>query len=188
MATSTGPELQLLSSRHITNRAWMDGDSGVGGAYGYSLPIGLRNAGWVVISTGVGSSTMAEIRDRVIANAPLIRQCAALVIFDLSNNGLVTVDAYTDELETAVSAAGVRTIVVPAWVGFGNDGAKPTSEAIRDEFEARWPTNTCDWRDFVANTAGVVNEDRMAAPPGDLYHGNQTAYDELGVGIAAMLS
>lgn len=181
-------QVVLNRRAHFPNRLWVDGDSYVGGAYGYSFAIGLRNAGYEVISTGVGSSTMAQIRDRVIGNALLIRQCAALVIWDGSFNGLVTVESYTDIVAEAVNAAGVRTIVVPAAVGFGNGAIKATAEELRDEFLSRWPTNTYDWRDDIPNTDGVINEDQMAHPElNDLYHLAQSPYDLAGAGVVAML-
>lgn len=156
------------------------------GAGGASFAQGLRNAGLVVIELATGAADMPAIVAQLIANLAIIRQCSHLVVWDGSANGLTTVAAYSDQLEAGLDAVGLPFIVVPAGVPY-NLGPGTTALAIRDEWETRWPGRVYDWRDDIPNTDGVINQDRMLDYPSDLYHLNQTAYDEAGAGVAAML-
>lgn len=186
MATLTGPELQLLSSRHIAVRVAAVGDSYVNGAGGASFAIGLRNQGKVVINLGAGGATMTDIVAQITSNLSIIRQCSHLVVWDGSANGLVTTESYLDELQTGLSAAGLPFVVIPVSVPYN------TSAAGYPDFlaamVARWGGRVHDWTTTIANTAGVINQNRMLDYPTDTIHLNQTAYDEAGAGVAAMLS
>jgi hypothetical protein len=185
MATLTNAQLQFYSARHIERVFWAVGDSYVGGAGGASLAIGLRNQGLTVISSAVGGSTMADIRDQIFADLPLIRRCTALVVWDGSANGYVDAVSYADLLEAALDAAGVPFVVLPSAVPFGQ--VSTIAGPIRDEFVARWGSSVHDWRGSIANTAGVINENRMLNYPADNVHLNQTAHNEAAAAIAALL-
>lgn len=185
MATLTNAQLQFYSSQHITNRLWVEGDSYAQVTGGAGLSLSLRNLGYVVIVTAVGGSSMAGIRDRILADASLIRQCT-LVVWDGSADGYTTLAEYVDALEAGLDAIGSDFILVPAGVPYGMTDT--VQSAIRDEFEARWPGKVHDWRGSIANTGGVINQDRMLNYPTDAYHLNTTAHDEEAMGVEVMIS
>ena len=186
MATLTNAELQFYSSRNIADRTWAEGDSYVGGAGGASFAIGLRNQGRVVISSAVGGSELADIQTRVTQYRRMIQQCSRIVIWDGSPNGYVDAESYADEMQGILDTAGIDFIVLPSAVPYGQ--ADTQAIPIRDEFEARWPGKVCDWRDYIANTDGVIDENRMLDYPTDAWHLNQTAYDEAGAGVDGMIA
>lgn len=186
MAILTNKQLQFYASRRIAGRIWAEGDSYVGGAGGASLAISLRALGHTVIVAGVGGSTMAEVRDRLIADAALARQCT-VVVWDGSQNGYVDADSYADLLATGLAAATTGDfIVIPAAVPFGT--VDTTQQiAIRDEFLSRWGAKMHDWRDAIANTAGVIDQNRMLDYPTDAVHLNTTAHGEEAAALSALL-
>lgn len=165
-----------------------EGDSYNGGAGGVVLPATLQALlGRGVYNTAVGGSDPDGIISRMADpnNAFLLKQTT--VIWDGSQNGYTTASAYADKFATALSYLGHdRFILIPAALPY-NMGPYSGSqaEAVANEFRSRWPNNFLDWRDWVANTSGVINQDRMLNYPTDQWHLNQTAMNEMAAGIAA---
>ena len=188
MAKLTNPQLQFYSSRREPFRVWTEGDSYAGAAGGAGMPISLRAQGYVVINSGVGASAMTGVRDRLIQNASLIRQCQRLIVWDGSPNDYGTISGYCDTLQEGLNAAGIDFIVIAPAVPYNMGGDyEALALAIRDEFEARWPGKIHDWREAIANTDGVINQDRMLDYPTDSWHLNTTAHDEEAAALAELL-
>lgn len=185
MATLSNARLQFFSSRRLPDRIWAEGDSYMAGASGAGLSISLRALGHVVINAAVGGATMSDIRDRLIADGALARQCK-VIVWDGSQNGYTTAGAYADQLGVGLAAIGGNFIVIPAAVPFGT--ADQTQQlAIREEFVARWGSKVFDWRGAIPATAGVINQDRMLNYPTDAVHLNATAHGEMAAAVAAGL-
>jgi len=185
MATRSLSEIKFLSMRFADFRVWTEGDSYVSGSGGASFDAGLRGQGITLASTAVGGASMTDIRDRLIANKSTIRKCNLLVVWDGSHNGYVDAESYVDLLQEGLDAVGIDFIVIPAAIPYGATDSGQI--AIRDEFEARWPGKVCDWRDYIPNTGGVIDQNRMLNYPTDSTHLNQTAYDEAAAGVAGMI-
>jgi hypothetical protein len=167
---------------------WGEGDSFMAGAYAAPLMTTVAGVtGRSVSSTGAGSSTIQGIRDRIIAN-PALRN-RVLIVWDGSENGYTTAAAYCDDLNTGLISLGhSRFILIPASVPYGGSTVNPL--AIRSEMLTRWPNNVLDWRDWIPNTAGVVNQDQMGDPgnsPTDP-HLSQGAMDLIAAGIADFIA
>jgi hypothetical protein len=172
----------------MSRALWTEGDSYMDGAGGADLKtiVGLVT-GRDVSDTSVGGATMADIRDRIVANTSSKAQ-SILIVWDGSTNGYVDAASYTDELETGIDALGhSRFVVIPSAVPFGLSYTGSRSEALHAEFISRWPDNTLSWRDWIANTDGTINEDRMLDYPTDPTHLNQTAMNEMAAGIKAFI-
>jgi hypothetical protein len=186
MAALTSKQLQFYSSRRLSGRVWMEGDSYAAGASGAGLCFSLRALGFTVIVAAVGGSTMTDIRDRLIADAGMARHCK-IVVWDGSQNGYTTDSAYADLLEAGLQAAeGLGLVVIPAAAPYGTADTTQVV-AIRDEFTARWGARCHDWREAIANTAGVIDQNRMLNYPTDTVHLNTTAHGEEAAAIAALL-
>jgi hypothetical protein len=173
------------------NAIRFEGDSYAGGAGGVSLPTTLQTLmSRPVINTGVGASEMSGIRDRVLLAADADLLPCTTVIWDGSQNGYTTASAYTDLLATAIAKLGHnRFIVIPAAVPYNlGPYAGSQAEAIANEYQSRWPNNFLHWRDWIANTNGVINQDRMLNYPSDAWHLNQTAMNEMAAGISAFIT
>lgn len=165
-----------------------EGDSYMGGSGGVVLPNTLAiQAGRVIANTAVGSSTMADIRDRVLlpANAYLLQ--TTTIFWDGSHNGYVSNPQYLGELQQAITALGHgRFVVIPPAVPFGS--APATAEFIAAGMQAAWPNNYLDWRSYIPNTAGVINLDQMLNYPTDTVHLNQTAMNSMSTAINAFIT
>lgn len=185
MAVLSNARLQFFSSRRIPDRIWAEGDSYMAGAGGAGLSITLRANGHVVIVGALGGSEITGTRARLIADAALARKCLVLV-WDGSQNGYVDAESYTDILEAGLNAVAGNFVVIPAAVPFGTSN-QTQQLAILAEFVARWPAKTYDWREDIANTGGVINEDRMFNYPTDTVHLNATAMGEAYTGVSAFL-
>lgn len=181
MVALTSTECAFYSTRSHTTVLWVEGDSYVSGAAG--LAQSLRDAGHIVVSTALGGSTMTNIRDRLISNASLIRQVDKLIVWDGAQAEFTTADAYADLLETGLNAVGATPFVlIPEATPYGT--ADDTEQlAILAEFESRWPGRVFDWRDSIAHTNGVINQNRMLDYPTDPTHLNDTAHDEAVTGL-----
>lgn len=166
-----------------------EGDSFIGGAGGVSLPNTLvAPAERMVISTGVGSSSISQIRDRIMApeNAWLLGKVT--LFWDGDEGASVSsADDYCDIYEEAINYLGHdRFILIPPTPEYLGD---PTmEEAIRLVMLARWPANVLDWRDWLLNTAGVLDVSQYLAPPGDTLHLSQDAMNRMSDGITAFIA
>ena len=101
-----------------------------------------------------------------------------MVFWDGSPNGLTTVSAYCDLLAAIVSTLGHnRFVLIPAAIGGASQAA-----AIRDEFLARWPNNTLDWRPFIPNTGGVIDAGQFQGDGVHLTEAAMNAFVSTGLG------
>ncbi len=160
MGTLTTPECQFYSARLASVRLWGTGDSYVDGTQGSGLAISLRAAGHITIETATGGITEVDIAADIVANAKWISQCK-LIIWDGRSPAPDAV-AYTDTLAAALEVSGPNFVLIPMAVPFtssANDIAEAV--AVRDEFVARWPTKVLDWRDYIPNTNGIINQNQM---------------------------
>lgn len=158
-----------------------EGDSYIGGASGVGMPIAYcALSDRIVTSTGFGGSDMTGIRSRILDpnNRELLP--AITVFWDGSPNGLTTVSGYCDQLQDCISALGHgRFVVIPPAIGDNTLKAQ-----IRDEMARRWPSNTCDWRPYILNSAGVIDSSRFQS---DGIHLNATGMAEAATGLKALL-
>lgn len=166
-----------------------EGDSFIGGAGGVSLPNTLmETAERMVVSTGVGSSSISQIRDRIMSpeNAWLLNKITLIWDGD-EGASVVSATEYCDILAQAVDYLGHnRYIIIPPTPEYLGD---PTmEEAIRLEMLARWPSNVLDWRDWLLHTGGVLDISQYLAPPGDPLHLSQNAMDRMSNGITAFIA
>lgn len=171
------------------NTLSLEGDSFGGGAGGAGLGISLAAAvGTGVVNTAEGGSTMQAIADRLVANPGIYR--GDLVICDGSQNGYTNVKEYFAPLVAALAVIKPkRFVIVTAVIPFGGGPyAGSQVEAIRIGAEARFGSAVVDYRDWVANTNGIVNEDRMLNYPTDSVHLNATAHNELATGVLAKIA
>jgi hypothetical protein len=191
MALLSKTELQFYGSRSATFRIWAEGDSYVGGApdAATSFQAALRAQGYIVMSSAVGGSTMTDIRDRILANVRLIRQCDYIVVWDGSHNGYVDAASYTDLLETGLDAAGIPFIAIPAAVPYDYPSTTQP-DAILAEYESRWPGSVYDWRDAIPTTNGRIDQDQMLFYQGeyDATHLSLDAYDLVAADVAELLA
>jgi hypothetical protein len=165
-----------------------EGDSYMEGAGGASFGQALRNAGYSVRVTAQGSSSITQIRDRILANLSEIRNCT-LVVWDgrLSAGDPTDAAEYADILEPALNAVG-KFIVVPLSAPYGVSSTTQ-EEAFRDEYMRRWPTKTYDWRRNIPTTNGKINQDQQLFHLGsyDNVHLSQEAYNSAAFGLKGML-
>lgn len=146
----------------------------------------MRANGHTVIIGAIGGSTISDAAARVTTDAELIRKCQKFFYWDGRQNGLTTVPAYADILAGMLATARIDYVIVPCVAPFAT--IDPAQEvAVRDEFVSRWPTKTYDWRNNIANTGGIVNQNRMLNYPTDTDHLNQTAHTEAYTGYSALL-
>jgi hypothetical protein len=157
------------------------GDSYIGGAGGIGMPLYYATvADRIVTSTGVGGSDMPGIVSRVTDPNNTELLAATTVIWDGSPNGLVTVDEYCDQIQTAIDALShSRFVVIPPAIG---DNTLKTQ--IRDEMVSRWPANVYDWRSYILNVDGVIDSSRFQV---DNAHMNATGMAEAVAGLAEFL-
>lgn len=167
-----------------------DGDSFMGGAFSVVLPTTLQTlSGVPVFNTGVGGSTLAEVRDRLIA-APADIKAATTIIWDGSENGFTTVNEYLNIMQQAIDALGhTRFILLPPCSTYQGAAGVAQDIAIRDEMQVRWPGHILDWRTFLAlEVDGTPTIAMFASAPGDSTHLSQAAMDLAAAAILNMLN
>lgn len=191
---------QHLSSGHITNAIWGEGDSYMAGSGGVVLNTTLAStASRLVISTAVGGSTMADIYARVAA-APYLRN-RTFVLWDGSSNGLATVAGYLAEIDQIVQALGhSRFLIIPpvtpsATTPVSAAGSQTTAD-VRDGLIAAYgASHVLDSLPVLATVATSPGDDAWVTygyiPPSlmiDTVHLNQTAMNAIATAITTRLT
>ncbi len=173
----------------VPNAIHAEGDSFIGGASGVVLPTTLQTGmARTVYNTGIGGSTMTDIRDRIIAASASVKSKVTL-FWDGSENGITTVSDYCDLLGQAITALGhQRFVVIPACANSGEADMTLVNQ-IAAEMELRWPNNFLDWRDYLTLIApGSYPADAMfVALPGDTTHLSQAAMDLMAAAIETFI-
>lgn len=163
-----------------------EGDSFMGGAVGVSLPTTMQTLmAKAVVNTGVGGSSMAGIRDRMLlaSNAGLLG--LTTIIWDGSANAFVSVDAYCDELAAGLAALShSRFVLIPECNPSGSSGAtQARTLSILNAFETRWPGHVLDWRNVLVMNGADPAAAMFADLPGDTVHLSQAAMDLMAAAI-----
>ncbi|MBP1851492.1 hypothetical protein [Rhizobium halophytocola] len=166
---------------------WTEGDSYVANTGGTGLSLETRNiSGRAVITTAVGGSAISDIEARVAIRATLLKELT-FVLWDGSPNDYGSIEDYCGRIGNILNRLDhERFVLIPPSVPYGMSGSNAL--AIRAEMRLRWPDHILDWRDWIANSDGVIDEDRMLNYPADLYHLNSSAMTQMATGLQAFLS
>lgn len=173
----------VVTHLYLEGDSYHAGHSGVYAAYIYADYVGRYT-----YPTAVSGSDMAGVLTRVQAVNSTIRD-GIFVLWDGSANGYTTLSEYCDSVQAVIDELGHdRFILIPESVPFGaSAGTQSRAEGIRDEYEVRWPGHIVDWRDYIPNTLGVIDQSMMVNYPTDTVHLNAQAFTFMSAGISSMI-
>lgn len=162
------------------------GDSMIGGAWGVVLPEIIAARGHTVYMNGVGGTTMNLISAALVAAAPEIKELPTAV-WDGDQNGFVSVQNYCDLLSTGLAGYPKIIAIPPCTDRLQADTS--VEEAVRDEYLARWPNNTLDWRNVLVMNGAVPADSMFEKTDGsDNTHLNAAAMNLMATAIEAFVA
>lgn len=183
----TQPRSRMPTPRLIlTPDIRMEGDSFIAGAYGAGLAASTGKLTTRQIQeTALGGSTLDEAVARILSPTYSSLLGRVTIFWDGSENGLITVDEYLEQLQTAVDALGHdRFIVIGAAANYREDQMKLV-DTINDQMLARWPENFLDWRSILllSEPGGYPAEAMFANLPTDTTHLSAAAMDLMSAAV-----